>query len=73
MKEFCADLLPDLVGRSHEENAGMVVWRDPWDPRGWEVKPGFLRKWRFLIQDCTELMEATNQYRSIRGEKQLVW
>ncbi|KAK0384551.1 hypothetical protein NLU13_8637 [Sarocladium strictum] len=74
VREFCADLLPHLVGEGDRASAGgLVVWTTPWEASGWEVEPGFVRKWGFLIQGCVELMHATNRYRCLRGEEPLEW
>jgi hypothetical protein len=49
----------------------LKVWGStPWDPTGWEVGPGFARKWWFLIDD--KMLQTTNFWRSQRGEEALV-
>lgn len=89
LQELCADLLPGLGGhgdmratpvgepagssRSDTAAAGMVVWTNPWEASGWEVKPMFLKKWAWLLEGCSELMVATNHYRRLRGEDALLW
>ncbi|KAL4811994.1 hypothetical protein BDW67DRAFT_179138 [Aspergillus spinulosporus] len=50
---------------------GIIIWRDPWDPDGWEVTETFLRRWRWVVAGCTELFRATNRWRAIRGERPL--
>ncbi len=72
------DLCCDLVGGLYEgfdevETRGIFAWSDPWLADGWEVSEGFARKWGFLLRGCTELMEATNRWRDIRGEDRLVF
>ncbi|KAJ0416977.1 hypothetical protein BJY00DRAFT_303787 [Aspergillus carlsbadensis] len=47
---------------------GVIVWRDPWDPTGWEVTETFLRRWGWVLRDCTEVMRATDGWRRARGE-----
>jgi hypothetical protein len=73
------DLCSDLVGGLYEgfdcpdiEKNGMLVWSDPWHPRGWELTEGFVKKWGFLIRGCREMIEATNTWRSERAEEPLV-
>lgn len=72
-----AQLWDDLVewaGGSGGDGAaaGLVVWGEPSDPRGWEVTVPFLRRWGgLLLQDCDEILEATNYWRSSRGERRL--
>jgi hypothetical protein len=69
----------DLFGALYEgyqdsggERAGLLVWSDPWDVRGWEVTEGFVKKWGFLLKGCHEMIEATNMWRSARKEDPLV-
>ncbi|KAL4991854.1 hypothetical protein BDW68DRAFT_198108 [Aspergillus falconensis] len=50
---------------------GIIVWRDPWDPEGWEVTETFLRRWGWVVAECTELFRATNRWRAVRGERAL--
>lgn len=51
--------------------SGLIVWTDPWDPYSWEVTEEFLKKWAWVIQDCWELFDSTNQWRVRRGERKL--
>lgn len=65
----------------HEGNDGdearLIVWKDPWDPSGWEVTEGFLKKWGFLLRggvgDEDDMVRATNRWRALRGEGPIVW
>jgi hypothetical protein len=66
--DLCADLLGGLMGRENDFDAGILVWSDPWDPSGWEVTEGFLKKWGFLIEGCVDLFQSTNRWRYLRGE-----
>ncbi|KAL4994516.1 hypothetical protein BDV10DRAFT_188958 [Aspergillus recurvatus] len=50
---------------------GIIIWRDPWDPEGWEVTESFLRRWGWVVVGCTELFRATNRWRAVRGERPL--
>ncbi|KAJ8117163.1 hypothetical protein OPT61_g1580 [Boeremia exigua] len=56
----------DMCGRS-----GVIVWRDPWDPTGWEVTPAFLEKWELALTGCWDLFQSTNYWREKRGEKRI--
>ncbi|CEL06552.1 hypothetical protein ASPCAL09725 [Aspergillus calidoustus] len=47
---------------------GVIVWRDPWDPSGWEVTETFWRRWHWVLRDCTEVMRVTDSWRRVRGE-----
>lgn len=58
-------------GFSGTENYGFIVWGEPWSPDAWEVSEGFVRKWGFLLQGCTEIFESTNKWRVSRGEEKL--
>ncbi|KAL1862909.1 hypothetical protein Daus18300_008239 [Diaporthe australafricana] len=55
--------------------ARLTVWNDPWDPSGWEITEGFLRKWGFLLRGAGEddMVRATNRWRALRGENPIVW
>ncbi|KAL6233787.1 hypothetical protein BDW75DRAFT_214137 [Aspergillus navahoensis] len=50
---------------------GIIIWRDPWDPEGWEVTETFLRRWGWVVAGCMELFRATNRWRAVRGERPL--
>jgi len=62
--QLCNDLVEfnDILN----EQTGLVVWGEPWDPKGWEVSKAF-------SAGCVELLESTNYWRSARGEKPLVF
>ncbi|KAI0145349.1 hypothetical protein GGR57DRAFT_517239 [Xylariaceae sp. FL1272] len=49
----------------------LVVWGQPWDPKGWEVTVPFLRKWGFLLVNCHDLFDSTNYWRAKRGLRKL--
>lgn len=59
------------------DEARLIVWKDPWDPSGWEVTEGFLKKWGFLLRggggDEDDMVRATNRWRALRGEGPIVW
>lgn len=55
------------------EKTGLIVWKDPWDPSGWEVSETFARRWAWVIKGCEELFASTNYWREKRGEGPLVW
>ena len=54
-------------------DASIIVWGEPWDPRGWEVSTGFLRKWGWILKGCPDILEATNYWRQKRGETKLIF
>lgn len=64
------DLYNDVleVGGGRSEWAGLVVWGEPSDPWSWEISLPFLRKWGWLLRGCPEIVQATNFWRSRRGE-----
>jgi hypothetical protein len=69
-EELCIDIMgfwDGNVGDSH----GLVVWGDPSDPRNWEVQPGFVKKWGWVIRGCDEIIYSTNRWRAKRGEQPL--
>jgi hypothetical protein len=57
------------------DEARLIVWNTPWDPTGWEVTEGFLRKWGFLLRGDggDDMLRATNRWRALRGEDPIVW
>lgn len=70
---LCEDILR-FDGSWGEDDAALIVWgEDPWDTRCWEASMPFLKKWGWLIKDCSELCLATNQWREKRGEKRLIF
>ncbi|KAI0452942.1 hypothetical protein F5B21DRAFT_481630 [Xylaria acuta] len=71
--EFCLDVMGGLFeGFNDIELNGLLIWGDPWTETGWEVTPGFAKKWGFLLKGCDTLIEATNKHRAARGEDRLV-
>jgi hypothetical protein len=71
--ELCLDLCGGLYeGFDEIEMRGMLVWADPWRSDGWEVTEGFVKKWGFMLRGCGSLIDATNRYRTSRGEDRLV-
>ena len=54
----------DVANNGH----GMIVWGDPWDIANWELTPPFIRKWRWLLRGCQDVIVAGNRWRSLRGE-----
>lgn len=72
------DLCVDLCGGLYEgfdeiEMRGILIWGDPWCSDGWEVTEGFVKKWGFILRGCNGLIDATNRYRTARGEDRLVF
>ncbi|KAJ5753701.1 uncharacterized protein N7511_007854 [Penicillium nucicola] len=68
---LCNDLV-DFYEVSNDQT-GLIVWRRPWQPAGWEVSETFLRKWRWVVEGCDGLFESTNYWRAMRGEDPLVF
>ncbi|KAI0180780.1 hypothetical protein GGR52DRAFT_5128 [Hypoxylon sp. FL1284] len=73
------DLWADCVGGLYEgypddevEKRGLIAWEPPWDVRGWEMSEGFLRKWAWLVNGVPGMLQATNRWRTQRGEAPLV-
>lgn len=67
--ELCSDLMAFWDTRN--SGATLLVWGFPWDPNNWEVTEGFLKKWGWIIRGCPEIMQSTNRWRTLRGEKRL--
>jgi hypothetical protein len=66
-EQLCHDIM-GFWGESTMDS-GLLVWGEPWDIRNWEVTEPFLKKWQWIVRGCPELMNATNTWRSRRGEK----
>ena len=66
---LCQALI-EICGPANDE-AGILVWGDPWDPKSWEVSEGFAKKWGWVIAGCSELFTATNHWRARRGQRNL--
>lgn len=47
---------------------GLIVWGEPWDVEGWEVTPGFVKKWKWTLEGCEDLIAASNRWRAKRNE-----
>lgn len=69
------EFVRDLLGRDVTDDGRplIIVWRDPWDPDGWEVTEGFVRRYGFLIEGCEDIRAATDRWRALRGERPLAW
>ena len=68
---LCNELV-DFFDVSNDET-GLIVWKQPWHPSGWEVSETFLRKWKWVVKGCDDLARSTNYWRGIRGEEPLVF
>ena len=69
------ELEEDLMGFVCDTSSGpgrgqrlLLVWDDPARSESYELTPGLLRKWWFLVRGCDSLLEATNRWRQKRGE-----
>jgi len=47
---------------------GLIIWGEPFLVSSWEMTPGFMRKWGWVVRNCYELLDSTNQWRELRGE-----
>ncbi|KAL4878342.1 hypothetical protein BJY04DRAFT_221278 [Aspergillus karnatakaensis] len=63
--------VPDKRLGDAQGETGVLIWRDPWDPSGWEVTETFLRNWGWVVRDCWGLFRSTNRWRAVRGEPPL--
>ncbi|CAJ0545085.1 Ff.00g085580.m01.CDS01 [Fusarium sp. VM40] len=66
-----AGLCCAFTGRGLDQGTGVVVWREPWDPSGWEVTAEFARTWGWVIAGCYDIFRSTNMWRAQRGERPL--
>ncbi|RYP64515.1 hypothetical protein DL770_009180 [Monosporascus sp. CRB-9-2] len=63
---LCVDIV-DAASARGPEDVCLVTWGKPWELSGWEVTEPFMKKWAWLLEGCTELMESTNTWRRKRG------
>lgn len=67
-----ANALPGSKGYDDApDRRGLILWGEPYQRDSWEVTPGFLKKWWWVMKGCGELVESTNRWRTVRGEKPL--
>jgi Domain of unknown function (DUF3425) len=52
---------------------GFIVWGEPWDTESWEITPGFIRKWPWVLKGCEDLIASTNRWRAKRYEEPLTY
>ncbi|KAJ6110549.1 hypothetical protein N7486_002784 [Penicillium sp. IBT 16267x] len=69
-EELCTDIMGFWNGGSPDPQ-GLVVWGDPSDIRNWELQPGFVTRWGWIIRGCSEIIRSTNRWRAKRGERPL--
>lgn len=50
---------------------GLIVWGEPYLADSWEATPDFLHKWAWAATGCQELIDSTNRWRTLRGERPL--
>lgn len=62
------ELCHAMRGQAPLSNPGLLVWRDPWDPAGWEVTEDFVAAWPWVVVGCADLLRSTNVWRARRGE-----
>lgn len=65
--------LCEALCSSMDGTSGMLVWKDPWDPAGWEVTSRFACTSGSIIEGCWDLFQSTNYWRIKRGEKLLFY
>lgn len=72
LEEYDEDqLCADTIGWHHAPmgTCGMIVWKDPWDPSGWEISETFAKQWPWVVAGCDDLLKYTNEWREKRGER----
>lgn len=70
----CVGGLYDGCPADEVQRSGLIAWEPPWDISGWEISEGFWRKWAWMLRPLGEtVLESTNRWRVMRGEKPLAW
>jgi hypothetical protein len=54
------------------EAKGAIVWDTPWNWEGWELSESFVGRWKWALEGCDEVLEATNRWRELRGEVRII-
>ncbi|KAH8649112.1 hypothetical protein BX600DRAFT_517506 [Xylariales sp. PMI_506] len=72
-QELCVDILGGLNGKENGVDSGIRVWSNPWEPEGWELTTGIVKKWGFLVRGCDDMFRASNRWRQLRGEEPVNW
>lgn len=70
-EKLCNALCCDLVNMTAKSPSNLVIWGEPWDITGWEFSESFFKTWGPLLYGCSEVVAATNHWRSLRGERKL--
>ena len=68
-EKLCSDMM--RTENSEDAVAPVVVWGEAWDVTCWEFSTAFFKEWGWLIQDCPEVLEATNVWRGKRGKPKI--
>jgi len=55
------------------QRKGLIVWGESWDAANWEITPGFVKKWPWLLRDCEDLIACSNRWRAKRFEEPLMY
>lgn len=61
--ELCHDLFIG-AGDANEHQVGLVVWGESWDPSAYELSEVIVKKWQWLLGECTDVMQSTNFWRA---------
>lgn len=69
--ELCHELTCELLDLNTASKAPLLIWGDSWDLNGWELSPGFFRRWGPLLRGCQDVLQATNHWRQKRGEARI--
>lgn len=67
----CDELCCELLNLESTTDAPVVVWGESWKASSWEFSPAFIEKWASLLQDCPEILIATNYWRRLRGDRSI--
>ncbi|KAJ8116868.1 hypothetical protein OPT61_g1810 [Boeremia exigua] len=69
--QLCDALCCDLINMTADSASNLIIWGDPWDISGWEFSETFFRTWAPLLYGCHEVLQASNHWRALRGERHL--
>ncbi|CAH0017145.1 unnamed protein product [Clonostachys rhizophaga] len=63
----CDELCCDLLNLESKTEPPVLIWGDSWQASQWEFSISFIDRWAVLLEDCQEILAATNHWRRLRG------
>lgn len=71
LSALASDNMQSACSSVVSKGVGVLVWSDPWCTSSLEITEHFWKKWKTVLEGCTNLLESTNYWRALRGEESL--